>query len=144
MKLEGVQQYVADRIAAVPELAAFGAAIQFSPLLDEVALKTQISDALRTIGVCIEISSEEASRTSDVATNRGVVADASFTVYVAESPKVAHTPSGKLLRKSVISAVTSFLTPHDTRAEFSHSDTFKSEHGYVLHELAFTIRVTIP
>ena len=143
MKLENVQQYVADRIMAVPALAAFGAPIQYTPFLDDDALKTAIGDQLRVKGVCIEIGQEEADRVDDPMI-RGVAADASFDVFVSEAIKTAHAPSDKMLRKAVIDAVTVRLDARETPAKFLRSDTAKAEQGYVLHILSFTIRVTIP
>lgn len=143
MKLENVQSTAAALIEANATLAAFGAPIQFSPFLEENALKTDISERLRTHGVCIEIGGVEATRTSETATARGVTADATFDVYIAESAKVAHTPSGNLLRKALIDTLT-VQAPYGQRIEFAHSDTAITEHGYILHILGFTVRVTIP
>lgn len=143
MKLENVQEYVAARIAAVPALAAFGDALLYSHFTDIDAARTAIATQLREVGVCIEVGEVEAERVDDK-TIRGVAAIATFEVYVAENPKVAHTPEQKLLRKAVIEAVSAYVDQYTTRAEFHRSDTGKSEQGYVLHILTFTIRVTIP
>ena len=143
MKLEDVQSFAASQITAVPELAAFGAPIEFDPSMDEVELRELIATRLRIAGVCIEIVEDEVSRTSDSATSRGITADVLFNVFVSENPKLPHTPTGKALRKSVIDAVVKFI-PQETRAEFLKSETAVNEHGYVLYAISFTIRVTIP
>lgn len=143
VKLHQVQAHVVGLITAVSALADFGEPIAYSHFLDDETVRQTIADRLRTVGVVIEVGSVEADRADDKS-GRGVAADASFDVFVAESPKVAHSPTGEELRKTVIEAVTAMGGPYTQRAEFLRSDSAKSEQGYVLHQLSFTLRVTIP
>ena len=143
MKLHEVQSEAAARIAANTSLAAFGAAVEYSPFLDVETIKSANATRIRNVGVCIEIGEPEAERIEDRA-GRGVVATATFDVFVAESPKVTHSPTGKMLRKEVIEAVTVRIDAATTPFEFLRSDTAISEQGLVLHIISFSARVTIP
>jgi len=142
MKLENVQQYVSDRIMAVPALAAFGPPIIWSPFLDILTLRAAIDTQLRTKGVCIAISSVGAKRVGD-RTIRGVTAEANFEVWAEELKNGAHSPSGELLRAALIDAITAFTESREPRAEFESADPLISEHGNPLQALSFSIRVII-
>lgn len=143
MKLHQVQAHVANLISASPALAAFGVPFTHSHFTDDETARSQIAERLRTSGVCIEVGSVEADRADDKS-HRGVAADAAFDVFVAEAPKVAHTPEQEDLRREVIEAVSAIVDAYTPRAEFLRSDTAINEQGYVLYVISFTIRVTIP
>lgn len=143
MKLHEVQPHVVGLIVAASALAAFGDPVAYSHFSDDETAQALIAERLRTAGVLIEVGGVEAMRADDK-TARGVAADAVFEVFIAESPKVTHTPSQEALRKAVIEAVTAQVDAYTPRVEFQRSDTARGEQGYVLHIISFTVRVTIP
>jgi hypothetical protein len=143
MKLHEVQAKMAELIAANEALAAFGAPLVFTLFTDDKTVRETIATRLREKGVVLEVGAVDAARSPDTSV-RGVAADASFDVFIAESPTVEHTPSGEDLRRTIIEVLMQPTDRHTPRAEFSRSESAISEQGYVLHIISFTQRVTIP
>jgi hypothetical protein len=146
MNLAGVQAYAASQIAnnsALAALLANGQPITYSPFTADETARAAIDAALRTYGVCIEVG--DVSFTGDPAKpqNRFTTVDAEFDVFVAESIKVAHTPSGLSLVENVARAVELRLDARTHSARCTRYDKMLSEHGYVLHILTFTMPAEI-
>lgn len=142
MNLAEVQQFGAGQITADPTLAALGAPIVYSLGLDDESTRASIAAALRTKGVVFEIGLP--SGTDDEG-ERGRFAKLmiDFDVFVAENPKVSHTPAALDLVTAVIRAVCKPNDMSETPAKCTGYDVAKSEHGYVLHIISFNVPVLL-
>jgi hypothetical protein len=144
MKPSQVQSHVAAKIAAVPALNALGAPFIFTGFTDEKVREDEIAARLRETGVSFEIGAVDAKR-SDEVLNRRYAGEAEFEIFVAESPTVAHALADWPLCEAVIEAVCSANEDrHVPVAQWQSTDSGKTEHGYVLHVIAFTQKVVIP
>ena len=140
MKLNGIEAFASAQIAAVPALAALGAARIYDPFETLEDSNSAIAASLKATGVSFEINPASAIRVDQP--TRGAIADARFIVAIAESPIVSHTPQLTVLRDAVITAVTANVDAHETAAEFEESsEPFRHEQRYVLTILAFSKKV---
>lgn len=143
MKPSDIQGLLAGYIAAVPALAAFGAAIQFDPFQDETASKDAISARLLNKGVCIEIGYPDTSGFS-LAGEATTFLTATCDVFVSEAPQVAHSPSKLALGEAVIGACAKRHGNANKPIACTDWATAISENGYVLQVLKFSVPVNIP
>lgn len=139
MNLENVQAYAAAQIAANSTLAAFGAAIVYSHFTADDAARAAINGALRATGVCIEIGLVSAQGDTTKPQNRYTLLDANFDVYVAENPKVSHSPAQMNLVALVAGAMQARAGATSPAIKCTSYDSALSENGYVLHVLTFTL-----
>lgn len=144
MNLVDLQQYVSDRITAVPALAALGTPIKFSFFTTDDQAKTAINAAVREKGVCFEIGVPSANGDPTKPFNRFTTVDVNFDFYVAESPTVVHSPSELALVQLVAGAIQARVDPHTPNARCTNYMAAESVHGFVLHILSFTIPALIP
>lgn len=143
MKLSEVQSNIAALITADAALAAFGPPISFSLFTDDDAGRTDIATRLREKGVVIEIGLPEATGENAKPANRYTLLDVNFEVFVAESPKVAHALQGLELVEAVSAAVQRRTSPAEHNAHCTSYAAAKSEQGYILHVLTFSIPATL-
>lgn len=142
MKIEDLQSFFSAAILADPALAAFGAPLITDPFVADETIESLVGQRLREIGVLIEIGYPSARRTSD-RNLRGTAAAASIDILVAESPTLAHTPTGLALQQRIIDAIQSHGNRNELNGEFESIETAVSEQGYILTAIAFTKAVIV-
>ena len=143
MKLFELQDRIAQQLDADSSLRAFGAARKFSLADDEEEVKEAISTRLRESGVCLEVGSIEGTENASTA-GRFALLNAQFDVYAAENPRLAHAPAGMLLVQTVIEAVTKRISQYEHAPRLVGYEAARSEQGYILHVLSFTVPVQVP
>ena len=142
MSIDEVQAMAAAQLAANTDLAAFGTPITYSENLDEEAVKGQIASALHSPGVVLEIG-EPDFENGEGTPSRAQKLDANFLIYAAENPKVAHSPSGLALVKTIVQALTRKFSNYEQAPICTGVVKGKSEQGYVMYEIAFTAPVLV-
>lgn len=140
--LANIQQYASDAIANDPTLSTLGAPIKYSFFTADDAARAAIQAALAAKGVCFEIGPVGATGDTD-RTSRAITLNASFDVFVAESPKVAHSPSEMTLVEAVAAAIQKRLDAYTQNARCTNYESALSENGYVLHVLSFTTPLSL-
>lgn len=142
MTFDEVQAFAAARLAADPVTSPLGPARLYSLFEDDKVSDEAIAEALRTRGVAFEISDVVCDGIDDQAM-RGQLADCEFSVHVAETPKVTHTPVLDALCAAVVKAIRAPVDQYTERPRFRSLDSGIHEHGYVLHVIKFVVRVKI-
>jgi hypothetical protein len=144
MKLDELQTYVSGRLMAVPALAALGAPICYSLFTDDKISREAIASSLETTGVCIEIGLPEAHEKQGASSDsRSTLLEAEFEVFIAESPKVAHVPENMGLVNQVVAAIRVRSAPFEQVPNVTSYMPAKSENGYILHVVSFTVPVIL-
>jgi hypothetical protein len=142
MHISEVQAYAQAQIAADPTLAALGTALIYTDFTEDEVARTQIEKSLRAYGVCFEIGAVEASGDGSKPANRYTLLDGRFDVYVAESPTQTHTPSEMSLVSQVATAIQA-RTANAPGIRCTGYGAAKSENGYVLRILSFSVPVLL-
>lgn len=143
MHLAEVQEYAKSRILADATLAAFGQPLIYTPFTADEDSRAAIAEALGSFGVCIEIGTVEADGPKEQPNARFTRLDASFDIFIAEAPKVAHTPSQMELVTRVVNALQARVSASEQNVRVIGYGAAKHENGYVLHILNCTIPVTL-
>ena len=148
MTFADVQSYLQARFAAVSALASLGptggpVARLYDPLQEDEAQKTDIANRIAAKGVAFEIGFPEFHGPETLLSGSSE-GRAFCMVAVAESPKVAHTPSGSALVQLVISALTAKPIPTQKPARIIASERpLLLGNGNVVHLFGAFIELTI-
>lgn len=143
MHLADVQDYAQARLLADAVLAAFGPPLVYTPFTADEDARAAIATRLREAGVCIEIGSVEAEGPKEQPNPRYTRLDASFEVFVAEAPKVAHTPEQMALVTRVVNALQVRVSVGEQNIRVVGYGAAVAESGYVLHVLTCTVPVLL-
>jgi hypothetical protein len=146
MQLSDVRAYAAAQIAAAPALAALGAVQIINPFTDPNVTKSDLATQAATTGVVFEIGVPELSNLETRLEGR-TTADAMFSVYIAESPTVTHTPSLEALIEQTIAAVCKRPANGVQKPARMANDPkpilFVDDNGLILHRITFWLPIFI-
>lgn len=143
MNLTDCQAYFAARILDDPALGLLSEPIQYSLLDDERATAAVIKTCLAESGVAFVIDPPFADSAASSPLGATML-NATVLVMVAESPTVAHTPSGVGLVAAVISAITRRSASLHEQIACAGYDEGVDENGYALHVVEFRIQSVTP
>jgi hypothetical protein len=144
MRYSEVQSSLRARIMACPELSRFGEPIVLDPYAPADDFRNATAAAVRAHGVAIEIDWPFTGGRGTTSVAGSTVGPIATTVYLNESPVVAHEPARAELIEILMGVLATPLRPGETEFSVSYEESAKDDKGIITHAIDCEVIVKFP